>query len=126
VIFTDYQRERGVRCVRGERGDDTFDVLGIANRHISRDASREAGPMRLRKLVTASLLAAVLMMVMVLPAFAQQSDCGGKHQPACQVPEVPIAAFLPVAAIGIVGGYLLIQRHRSRRNAAASSESPQG
>jgi hypothetical protein len=80
--------------------------------------------MRLRKLVTASLLAAMLLMVVVLPASA--ADCGGKRQPACQVPEVPITAVLPFAAVGIVGGYLLIQRRRSRRPAAESPESPQG
>ena len=80
--------------------------------------------MRLRKFLSASVLAAVLLMVVVMPASA--AGCGGKRQPACQVPEIPVTALLPFAAVGIVGGYLLIQRRRHRRAAAESPESPQG
>ena len=73
------------------------------------------------------LRATVLVLVMVAIMFASmgataeaardENACEGKNKKECEVPEVPWTLVLPVASIGLAGGYYMLQRRRHRDDA---------
>ncbi len=75
--------------------------------------------MRIRSAMVALLFAMMLFVVAVAPLDAQQGEGngGGKDRrcrKACEIPEVPITALLPLAAGASVAGYYLVRHYRSR------------
>ncbi len=76
--------------------------------------------MRIRRIVLATVLAAMVILAVAGPAFAQEGPdnnnaCKGKHKRACEIPEVPLAAAIPVVGLLAVAGYVLIDHRRHRR-----------
>jgi hypothetical protein len=75
---------------------------------------------KIRALLLALLFAAVLA---AAPATAiadhrpghegGPDECSGKNKRACEIPEVPVAAALPLAGAAIIAGYMLVQRRRA-------------
>jgi hypothetical protein len=83
--------------------------------------------MHIRRMILASLIVAMLMFVLVLPAFAQEGRddgkgkaCTGKGKRACEIPEVPVAAALPAAGLLAVAGYVIVDRRRRKSDAEAA------
>ena len=88
--------------------------------------------MRTRTLLTAIVLAALLFVAAAAPAAARHEPghdggppaCRGKGRRACEVPEVPVVAALPLAALAAGAGYYgytLVRRRGGRRVDAVRS-----
>jgi hypothetical protein len=89
--------------------------------------------MSTRTRLKALLLVVVLVLVLALPdpAMAQQGGddeegrdrraCRGRGRRACEIPEVPVAAALPLAAAATGLGYYLVKRYRTRGATDASN-----
>ena len=75
--------------------------------------------MRIRSVMVALLVAVMLFVVAVAPLDAQQGEGEGDGKDrrcgqACEIPEVPITALLPLAAGASVAGYYLVRHYRAR------------
>jgi cytochrome bd-type quinol oxidase subunit 2 len=87
--------------------------------------------MRTRSLAMAMLVAFLLFAAVAGPALAQEAGgnrnnndenaCRGRHRRACEIPEVPVAAAIPVVGLLGVAGYVLIDRRRRRGSGAQTS-----
>lgn len=80
--------------------------------------------MKLRSLVAALLVAAILFGTFSAPAFAgaNENACKGKDKKKCEISEVPWTLVLPAASIGIAATYYLIERRRTDDGALADSQ----
>jgi hypothetical protein len=88
--------------------------------------------MRIRRLILATLLALTLTLVLAGAAFAQEGNggdngngngpkaCTGRGRRACEIPEVPIAAAIPVVGLLGVAGYVIVD-HRRRKAGTPSA-----